>query len=247
MDLGLNNQVAIVTGGARGIGAAIACGLADEGCDVAVVDCAADAGPLRRHFEARGRRLLSVAADVADFSRAEQVAGEVARELGRLDILVCNAGITRDAVIWKLTEDQWDAVLNVNLKGYFNYIRAAAPVLKQQRRGRIVNITSINGMRGKFAQANYAAAKGGIIALTKTVAREMGKFNVTVNAVAPGMVKTEMAERLPADVLDGAVRETMVGRLAEPRDIADAVAFLCSARARHITGEVLRVDGGQYI
>jgi len=167
--------------------------------------------------------------------------------LGRLDLLINNAGINKDGVVWKMTEAQWDAVIDVNLKGCFNFIRAVAPIFKEQKSGKIVNITSINGMRGKFGQANYAASKAGIIGLTKTVARELGKFNVNVNAIAPGMVETEMMRVLPQDVKDKSISETVLERVAQPEDIAHVVTFLCSDYARHITGEVIKVDGGQYI
>jgi len=166
---------------------------------------------------------------------------------GRLDILVCNAGITWDGVIWKMTEQQWDAVIATNLKGYFNYNRAAARIFKDQRSGKIVNISSINGLRGKFAQSNYAASKAGNIALTKSLARDLGKFNVNVNCVAPGMVLTEMAANLAPEFLNAAVKETVLGRIAASEDVADVVAFFCSDRSRHVTGEVIKVDGGQYI
>lgn len=249
MDLGLAGKGALVTGAGRGIGAAIARALADERCDVALVElhaCDAARG-IADDVNAAGGRAVVLEGDVTQFARAEEVVAEVVREFGRLDIVVCNAGITRDAAVWNMTEAAWDEVLDVNLKGYFNYNRAAARVFRQQRGGRIVNIASINGLRGKYGQANYAAAKGGVIALTKTLARELGKFGVTVNAVAPGMVLTEMAAALPQEVQDRALHETALARLAEPQDIADAVVFLSSARARHITGEVLKVDGGQYM
>ena len=146
-----------------------------------------------------------------------------------------------------MSDQAWSDVLAVNLTGYFTFNRAAARLFKDQRSGRIVNISSINGERGKFGQANYTAAKGGVNALTRTLARELGKFGVNVNAVAPGMVATEMAESLAPEFRKAAVRETMLGRLADPQDIAHVVAFLCSDFARHVTGQVVRVDGGQYI
>jgi NAD(P)-dependent dehydrogenase (short-subunit alcohol dehydrogenase family) len=164
-----------------------------------------------------------------------------------LDILVCNAGITRDGMLWKLTEEAWDQVLAVNLKGSFAYCRAAAPVFRAQKSGRIVTIASINGLRGKAGQANYAASKAGMVALTKTVARELGPSGVTANCVAPGLVRTGMAEQLPPEIQERAIAETAIGRMAEPEDVAGMVAFLCSDRAHHITGTVMQVDGGQYM
>jgi 3-oxoacyl-[acyl-carrier protein] reductase len=249
MDLGLGGKVAIVTGGRSGIGAAIALALAREGCDVAVVDRVKDdrARETARGIEAAGRRARLLEADVRDFAAAEGVVAKVVGGFGGLDIVVGNAGTTADAMSWKMTEEQWDTVLDVNLKGCFAYARAAAPVLRERHGGRIVFIASINGLRGKAGQANYAASKAGVIALGKTLARELGRSNVTVNVVAPGMVRTGMTEALPGEVVQRAVDETVLGRIATPDDIADAVVFLCSERARHVTGAVLRVDGGQGI
>jgi 3-oxoacyl-[acyl-carrier protein] reductase len=249
MDLGLEGKSAIVTGGSMGIGTAIAVTLAREGCDVAINYRRHDteAREVVRQVEKAGRRGLALKADVASYADAEKMVQKVIEEFGRLDILVCNAGINWDGVIWKMSEEQWDTVITVNLKGYFNYNKAAAMVFKDQKGGKIVNISSINGIRGKFAQANYAASKGGEIALTKALARELGKFNVNVNAVAPGLVMTDMARNMPPEALDKSLSETVLGRLASPADCADLVAFLCSDRARHITGEVIKIDGGQYI
>lgn len=249
MDLGLKGKVALVTGGSRGIGAAICLELGRQGCDVAItcrgrIDSANEvAGQIRE----MGSRAIALKADVSSFDGAEETAGKVVEELGSLDILVCNAGITWDGVIWKMTEEQWDKVIEVNLKGYFNYNRAAARVMKDRKWGKIVNVSSINGIRGKFAQSNYSASKAGEIALTKALAKELGKFNVNVNCVAPGMVMTEMAETIPPVFLNAAVNETVVGRIASSEDVANVIAFFCSDRSRHITGEVIKVDGGQYI
>lgn len=249
MELGLENRIAIVTGGSLGIGAAIALALAREGCDVAINYRRhdAEAREVVRQIEALGRRGLAVKADVSSYADAESMVQTVVKEFGRLDIMVCNAGINWDGVIWKMTEEQWDAVIGVNLKGYFNYNRAAALVFKNQKGGKIVNISSINGLRGKFAQANYSASKGGEIAMSKSLARDLGKFNVNVNVVAPGMVMTDMARNIPPEFLNKAVDETVLGRIASPEDCANLVTFLCSDRARHITGEVIKIDGGQYI
>jgi 3-oxoacyl-[acyl-carrier protein] reductase len=249
VDLGLKDRVVLVTGGRTGIGAAIADAFGAEGADVAIVDRTIDdeARAVAAQIEMHGRRCHLMEADVRDFTAAEDRVRETVATLGRLDALVCNAGVTADGLAWKLSEEQWDTVIDVNLKGYFNYNRAAAAVFKDQRRGAIVNVASINGLRGKHAQTNYSASKGGIIAMSKALAREVGKFNVTVNVIAPGMVLTAMAEQLPPEFLEQATDETVLGRLASPRDCADAVLFLCSDRARHITGDVLKVDGGQYI
>lgn len=249
MDLGLNGRVVLVTGAARGIGAAIARSFAQEGCDVAVLDREGAVGleTVASQIRSAGKRALVVEGDVRDLEGAVRTVQRVREELGGLDVLVANAGITRDAVIWKMEEDAWDDVIDVNLKGCFTFARAAAPVLRERSWGRIVAVASINGLRGKFGQTNYAASKAGLIGLCKSLARELGRFGVTANVVAPGMVNTEMASELPSRFIEAAKEEGVLGRLAEPDDVADAVAFLCSERARHITGEVLRVDGGQYI
>jgi 3-oxoacyl-[acyl-carrier protein] reductase len=249
VNLNLEGKGAIVTGGSLGIGRAVALELAREGANVAVNYRRHDdeAKAVVSEIEGMGRKGLAVKADVSSYADAEAMVARVIESFGGYDILVCNAGITWDGVIWKMTEEQWDAVINVNLKGYFNYNKTAALHFKDQKYGKIVNISSINGMRGKFAQANYAASKGGEIAMTKSLAKELGKFNVNVNAVAPGLVMTEMMEKIPTEFKDTALAETVVGRFATPEDVAHLVCFLCSDRARHITGEVIKIDGGQYI
>ena len=249
MDLGLRGKGAIVTGGSLGIGRAIAIELAREGANVAV--------NYRRHdeearqvvgeIEALGGKGLAVKADVSSLADAEKMVDQVVHAFGRLDLMICNAGVTWDGPIWKMSEEQWDAVIGTNLKGYFNYNRTAARVFKEQKYGKIVNISSINGLRGKAFQANYAASKGGEIAMSKTLAKELGKFNINVNVVAPGMVMTEMMKAVPQEFQKKALDETVVGRFATPEDVAHLVAFLCSDVSRHITGEVIKIDGGQYI
>ena len=194
-----------------------------------------------------GCKGLAIKADVASYNDAQNMVDTVVKEFGGLDIMVCNAGINWDGVIWKMSEEQWDTVINVNLKGYFNYNKAAASIFKNQKSGKIVNISSINGLRGKFGQVNSSASKGGEIAMSKSLARELGKFNVNVNVIAPGMVMTEMARKIPPEFLNKAVDETVLGRIAAPEECADVVVFLCSDRSRHVTGEVIQVDGGQYI
>jgi 3-oxoacyl-[acyl-carrier protein] reductase len=249
VDLGLAGKSAIVTGGSLGIGRAVAVVLAREGVNVAVNYRRHDreAKEVVEEIEKTGRRGLAVKADVSSFADADKMVKQVREVFGGLDMLVCNAGITWDGVIWKMTEEQWDKVIAVNLKGYFNYNRAAAGVFKDQKHGKIVNISSINGLRGKFAQSNYAASKGGEIAMSKSLAKELGKFNVNVNVVAPGMVLTDMMKNIAPEFQRKALDETVVGRFATPEDVAHLVAFLCSDLSRHVTGEVIKIDGGQYI
>jgi len=245
----LSGKAAIVTGGSRGIGNAIALDLAKNGANVAINYRTSDkaAKETVKKIEAMGQKGLAVQADVSSFTDAQNMTDTVVKEFGGLDILVNNAGVNRDGVIWKMEEEQWDEVIAIDLKGTFNYIRAAAPIFKEQGSGKIVNVTSINGLRGKFGQSNYTAAKGGVNALTKTVARELGRFNVNVNAVAPGLIETEMVKQAPENVREMALAEILLGRLGQPEEVAWVVTFLCSEQARLITGEVITVDGGQYL
>lgn len=247
MKMNLENKTAIVTGGSAGIGAAIALKLAEFGANIAIVDWKEEANVLVSEIEKFGRKAIFIRADVSKYNDAQTAVENVVKKFGKLDILVNNAGINKDGVIWKMTEEQWDSVVDINLKGFFNYIRAVSPIFREQQSGKIVNITSINGMRGKFGQANYSAAKAGIIGLTKTVAKELGKYNVNVNAVAPGLIETEMMKNADESVRTQAMEDITLGRIGQPEDIANAVAFLCSELAKHITGDVLKVDGGQYI
>jgi len=245
----LEGKTGIVTGGSLGIGASIAIELARAGANIAINYRKHDteAKEVAKKIENLGKKCLVIKADVTSYDDAESMFKQTIKKFDGLDILVCNAGITKDRVIWKMSEKDWDAVINVNLKGYFIYNKLASEHFKDQRSGKIVNIASINGIRGKFGQSNYSASKGGIISLTKALAKEVGKFNVNVNAVAPGMVMTEMAKNIPPEFLQKAVDETVLGRIATVEDVANVVVFLCTENARHITGEVIKVDGGQYI
>jgi 3-oxoacyl-[acyl-carrier protein] reductase len=245
----LEGKTALITGGSRGIGAAIALELARNGAEIAICDLrrADETAHLFDAVRGLGKKVIFLQADVADFGRAQEVVAKVVSALGHLDILVNNAGINSDRVIWKMSEEDWDRVISVNLKGAFNYARAVAPVFRTQRGGKIINISSVNGLRGQWGLANYAAAKAGLIGLTKTLAKELGKYHVNVNAVAPGYILTRMTENLPQAAQEEALRETILGQLGTPEDVAHLVTFLCTERARQITGEVIKVDGGQYI
>ena len=249
MDLGLKGKGAIVTGGSLGIGQATALKLAQAGCNVAINYRRHDteAKQVVQRIEEIGAKGLAIKADVSSYADAERMVERVVDEFGSFDILVCNAGITWDGMIWKMSEEQFDQVITVNLKGYFNYNKVAAIHFKDHKYGKIVNVSSINGMRGKAGQANYAASKGGEIALSKSLAKELGRFNINVNVVAPGMVLTEMMAQVPPEFKNVAMNETVVGRFASPDDVANLTAFLCSDLSRHITGEVIKIDGGQYI
>ncbi|MFI5251307.1 MAG: 3-oxoacyl-ACP reductase FabG [Bacteroidota bacterium] len=248
----LKNKIALVTGGSLGIGKAIVLGLAREGANVAFTyygyrNQPDEAQDVVSEVQQTGRKCLAIDANVSDFANARVVVNKVIKELGGLHILVNNAGITSDTVIWKMEEDQWDKVIDTNLKGCFNYISAVSQYFRDQKTGSIVNIASINGMRGKFGQANYSASKAGVIGLTKTIAKELGRYNVTVNAVAPGMIETDMTKTLSESIRKQSVEEIVLGKFGQPEDIANGVVFLVSSKAKHITGEVLKIDGGQYI
>ena len=238
--IALEGRNALVTGGSGGIGAAIVADLLAAGARVASLDLPGAPPP-----PAGARAFPADLADPASLRAAAAAAGEEFG--GRLHVLVHCAGITRDAMLWKMADADWDAVLRVNLGAAFLLLKEAVPLLRAAGSGSVVLISSINGARGKVGQANYAASKAGLEALAKTAARELGRFGVRVNAVAPGFVLTSMTARIPEEFRKRAVDETVLGRPGEPGDVAHAVLFLASDLSRHVTGQVLRVDGGQLI
>lgn len=238
--LDFTGQVAWVTGASRGIGLAVAAAFHVRGAKVVGLDL--DVSP-----ELRKLATETVEIDVSNYSGVSAVCATLAKQGLAPDVLVNNAGVTRDSVVWKMSEESWDLVLDVNLKGAFNLTREALPLMREKKQGAIVCVSSINGLRGKFGQSNYAASKAGLIGFAKSVAREAGKFGVRVNVVAPGMVETEMAQKVPPEIRQKALDESLLGRLAAPEDVANAVLFLSSGLGRHITGQVLQVDGGQYL
>jgi 3-oxoacyl-[acyl-carrier protein] reductase len=247
----LEGKNALVTGGSQGIGAATSLELAREGANICLTyrKHEVEAKQYAEQIRSMGRKTIAVQCDISSFADAERVVQTAINEFARLDILVNNAGMNWDGVSWKMSEEQWDRVLEVNLKGYFNFTRQVAPIFKDQKYGKIINITSINGLRGKFGQTNYSASKAGIIGFTKALAKELGGFGVNVNAVAPGLIETAMLKESEArdKIIDMAMGESALKQVGQPEDLAYLVAFLASEKARHITGEVIKVDGGQYI
>ena len=240
------NQVAIVTGAGRGIGHAIALRLAGEGARVAVVSrTEANAERTAEEINARYAGLAKpYAVDVAEHAAVKNLAEQILAEFSRVDILVNNAGLTRDGLSMRMSEADWDIVLDTNLKGAFNFIQAIERPFIKQRSGRIISIASVAGLVGNPGQANYAASKAGLLGLTKSIARELASRGITCNAVAPGFITTDMTEVLPEEVKKGVVANIPMAKFGEPNDIAAAVAFLASAEAKYITGQCLTVDGG---
>jgi 3-oxoacyl-[acyl-carrier protein] reductase len=241
----LSGQVALVTGAGRGLGRKIAEFLAAAGAKVACADINADwLSETVAAIAAAGGTATSLVCDVTDSQRVNAVVDEVVQSLGGLHILVNNAGITRDGMVLRMKDDQWDSVIGINLRGTFLFTRAAARPMVRAHRGRIINIASVSGLMGNPGQANYSASKAGVIGFTRTVARELAGRHITVNAVAPGFIATDMTAALGEEVLEAVKKETPLGRLGQPEDVAYAVLFLASEAASFITGHVLTVDGG---
>lgn len=241
----LKGKVALVTGSAQGIGKAIAEVLAKAGADVVISDINLElAEATSKEIQALGVKSLAVKMNVADFEESERVIKEIAVQMGKLDILVNNAGITKDTLLIRMTAEQWKAVIDINLTGVFNCTKAAATIMMKQRSGKIVNIASIVGEMGNAGQANYSASKGGVIALTKTVARELASRNVLVNAVAPGFIETAMTDKLSEEVKKAMLAQVPLAKMGSPEDVAQAVLFLSSPGSDYITGQVINVNGG---
>ena len=244
--MGLENKVAVVTGASRGIGRAIALELAAQGAKVVVnySGSAAKAEEVAQEIKQAGGEAIAVQANVADADSVQSLMKAAVDTFGSLDILVNNAGITRDNLLMRMKESEWDDVLDTNLKGVFLCTKAVTRQMMKQRAGRIINISSIVGVAGNAGQANYVAAKAGVIGLTKTTAQELASRNILVNAIAPGFITTEMTDALPEELREAMLKQIPLARLGQPEDIAKAVAFFASDAANYITGQTLQIDGG---
>ncbi len=241
----LKDRISLITGAARGIGREIALLFAREGSDVVVCDVDLEAAQnTQKEIEALGRRSLSFKVDVTNLAQIEEMANLILDKFSKIDILVNNAGITKDNLVLRMSEDEWDKVLSVNLKGAFNCIKVVSRHMLKKRYGKIVSVASIIGMIGNAGQANYAASKGGLIALTKSVAKEFGSRNINANAVAPGFIQSAMTDKLPQDYKNQMLANIPMGKLGLPEDVARVCLFLASSESDYITGQVIVVDGG---
>jgi 3-oxoacyl-[acyl-carrier protein] reductase len=246
--LKLKGRVALITGAAQGIGKSVALLLAQNGADIVISDINLEkAEETAKEIESIGSKAIAIKVDVANLKDVERMVESILEKFGKIDILVNNAGITRDKLILRMTEEDWDAVLNVNLKGTFNCTKAVVRHMAKQRSGKIVNIASVVGEMGNAGQVNYSASKAGVIGLTKTIAREFAQRRINVNAIAPGYIETPMTEVLPEKVKEELKRLIPMERLGKPEDVAEAVLFLVSEESNYITGHVLNVNGGIYM
>ncbi|RUS46507.1 3-oxoacyl-[acyl-carrier-protein] reductase [Cohnella sp. AR92] len=245
----LTGKAALVTGASRGIGRAIAIALAEAGADVAInyAGSEAAAAETAAAVEALGRKAVLLQGNVGKAAEFDSLVQRTIEAFGKLDILVNNAGITRDNLIMRMKEEEFDAVIETNLKGVFNGIKAVTRPMMKQRAGRIINISSVVGVLGNAGQANYVAAKAGVIGLTKSAARELASRGITVNAVAPGYIETDMTDKLPQEAKDGILSQVPLGRMGKPEDIASAVVYLASDAAAYMTGQTIHIDGGMYM
>ena len=244
----LTGKVALVTGGAQGIGKVVALLFAQNGADLVISDINLEkAEETAKEIESIGRKAMAIKVDVANFDDVNRMTQAVIERFGHIDILINNAGITRDKLILRMTEEDWDAVLNINLKGTFNCTKVVVRHMAKQRSGKIVNIASVVGEMGNAGQANYAASKAGVIGFTKTIAREFAQRGINVNAIAPGYIQTPMTDALPEKVKEELKRLIPMERLGQPEDVAQAVLFFVSEASSYITGQVLNVNGGIYM
>lgn len=242
----LEGKTALITGAARGIGKALAVRFAQEGANVAFTDLVIDENghATQSEIEALGVKCIGYSSNAADFNQTKEVVEQVKKDFGRIDILVNNAGITKDGLIMRMTEQQWDVVINFNLKSAFNFINAVLPIMMHQRSGSIINMASVVGVHGNAGQANYAASKAGMIALAKSVAQEVGSRGIRANAIAPGFIETDMTAALPQDVRDDWTKKIPLRRAGKPEDIANVALFLASDLSSYVSGQVIPVDGG---
>lgn len=246
--MNFTGKTALITGSGSGIGKSVAMMLADLGADIVINDVNVEnAEKTAREIIEKGRKAIASSANVVKDNEVKEMFDRIAESFGSLDILVNNAGVTRDSLLMEMTEDQWDLVMDVNLKGVFLCSKYAAALMSQKKYGKIINISSASGLMGNIGQVNYAASKGGVISITKTLAKELARYSINVNAVAPGYIRTPMTEAVPEKVEKLLISQIPLRRAGEPEEVANAIAFLASDKADYITGQVLSVNGGIYV